>query len=80
MTKGRNIYNFVNSQPLVDVRTPAVSLDVSDRFTGWRFEVSLSNVSLFFLSSQNLARLSSVFIFYKLSSVDRLAFRYIQSP
>ena len=38
--------------------TPAGSLDVSHRFyTGWRFEVSLSNLSLFCLFSQNLAQL-----------------------
>ena len=43
--------------------TPAVPPDVSDRFTGWSFEVLL--LCLF---SRNLARLQSVFIFYKLSS------------
>ena len=59
--------------------TPAVSPDVPDRFTGWSFEVSLFCwiLSLFSLSCQNLARLSSGFILYKLSSSGCLAVRVI---
>ena len=42
------------------------SLDVSDRFTSWSFELSLSNFSLFCLFSQNLVRLLSGSILKKL--------------
>ena len=42
MTKGKNIKSFVKSQPLF----LAVSLDVSDRFTGLSFTVEYFNVLL----------------------------------
>ena len=54
-------------------------MDVSDKFTGWSFDVSLSNFSLICLFSQNLAQLSSGNIFYKLRSGDSLVFRVIWS-
>ena len=47
MTKGIDIINFVKNQLHFDVHRQY--LDVSDRFTGWYFEVSLSNFSLFWV-------------------------------
>ena len=47
MTKGKDILNFVKSQPPFDVHWQY--LDFSDRFTGRSFEVSPSNFSLFCL-------------------------------
>ena len=71
MTKGRNrIFAVLEC-------TLPVSPDASYRFTGLSFEVSLSNFSLFYLFSKNLARLSLGFVFYKLSSGDCLAFKVI---
>ena len=72
MTKGREIIIFAKSQPPFDVHRR-----FSDRFTGWSFKVSLSNFSLFCGFLENLARLSLVFIFKKLSAHDFLAFRVI---
>ena len=75
MTKGRNIIIFVNSQPLFDVHRQFLQTFLIDL----QAEVSrfLCRIFTVFLFSQNLARLSSVFIFYKLSSGDCLAFRVI---
>ena len=64
MTKGRSIKNFVKSQSLFDIHQQYVQTFLIDL----QGEVSLSNFSLFCLFSQNLARLSSVSIFCKLSS------------
>ena len=72
MTKERNIKNFVKSQLFFDVHQQYLWTFMIDLQV-----VSLSSVSLFCLFSHNLARLSSVFIFYKLSSADCLAFRII---
>ena len=57
--------------------TPTISRRFFDRFTGQSSKVSLSNFSLFCGFLENLARLSLVFIFKKLSAHDFLAFRVI---
>ena len=71
MTKGRNIKNFVKSRPLYDVHQQYLLTFLID------LRAEVSRVLLFCLFSQNLIRLSSVCIFYKLSSGDRRAFRAI---
>ena len=70
-----NITNFVKNQPLFDVHRRYLETFLTDL----QAEVSGFTVefSLFCLFSQNLARLSSGFIFYKLSSGDCLVFRVI---
>ena len=72
----KNIKNFVKGQPLSDVHRQYLKtfpIDLQAQVSRFRFQ----SFSLFCLFSQNLARLSSVFIFYKLSLVDCLAFRVI---
>ena len=75
MRKDSNTKNFVKSQPLSDVHRQYLQTFHIDLLA--EIEASLSNFSLFCLFPQNLARLSSVSIFYKLSSDDCLAFRVI---
>ena len=75
MTKRREIIIFAKSQPPFDVHRQY--LDVSLTFTGQSSKVLLSNFSLFCGFLENLARLSLVFIFKKLSAHDFLAFRVI---
>ena len=69
MTKERPIKNFVKVSHSL-MYTDSISRRF-DRFTGWSFEVSLSNFSLFCSFSQNLVRLSS-FISYSLVTVLHL--------
>ena len=74
MTKGRNIKNFVKSKPPFDVHRQYLQTFLTDlqaavlRFR-WRI--------FYCLFSQNLAPLSSGFIFYKLSSGSCFACKVI---
>ena len=70
MTKGRNIKNFVKSQPFLC--TPAVSLDVSDDLQAEISRFGCRSFRCFCLFSQNLAPLRSVFISYPLVIVLHL--------
>ena len=70
MTKGGHIKNLVKSKPPFDVQRQYLWKFLTDLQSEGSFEVSLSNFSLFFLFSQNLARLSLGLIFHKLSSGD----------
>ena len=76
MTKGREIIIFAKSQPPFDVHGQYLNVSITDSQTH-DSKVSLSNFSLFCGFLENLARLSLVFIFKKLSAHDFLAFRVI---
>ena len=76
MKKGREIIIFAKSQPPFDVQRQYLDVSLTDS----QARVSrclLSNFSLFCGFIENLARLSLVFIFKKLSAHDFLAFRVI---
>ena len=75
MTKGREIIIFAKSQPPFDVHRQYLDVSLTDSQAS--FKVSLSNFSLFCEFLKNLARLSLVFIFEKLSAHDFLAFKVI---
>ena len=75
-TKGKGIIIFAKSQPPFDVHRQYVDVSLTDSHARG-FEVSLSNFSLFCEFLENLARLSLVFIFKKLSAHNFLAFRVI---
>ena len=74
MTKGRQIIIFAKNQPPFDVRRQYLDVFLTDSQPR---VPSLSNFSLFCGFLENLARLSLVFIFKKLSAHDFLAFRVI---
>ena len=75
-TKGKGIIIFAKSQPPFDVHRQYVDVSLTDsharvsRFRGRIFHY-------FFEFLENLARLSLVFIFKKLSAHNFLAFRVI---
>ena len=76
MTKGREIIIFAKSQPPFDVHRQYLDISLTDsqaRVSRFRCR----NFSLFRGFLENLARLSLVFIFKKLSAHDFLAFRVI---
>ena len=73
MTKGREIIIFAKSQLPSDVHRQYLDVSLTDS----QARVSLSNFSLLCGFLENLARLSLVLIFRKLSAHYFLAFRVI---
>ena len=71
MTKREEIIIFVKSQPPFDVHRQYLDVSLTDS------KARVSNFSLFCGFLENLARLSLVLIFKKLSAHDFLAFRVI---
>ena len=75
VTKGGNIKNLIKSQPLFDVLRQYLTFLIDLQAEVLRFRCRI--FSLFCLFSQNLARFSLGFIFYKLLSDGCLAFRFV---
>ena len=76
VTKGREIIIFAKSQPLFDVHRQYLDVSLTDsQAKVSRFRCRIFHCFCGFL--ENLARLSLVFIFKKLSAHDFLAFSII---
>ena len=80
MTKGREIITFVKSQPPFDVHRQYLDVSLIDlQARVLRFRCRIFHCFFFFLFLGNLARLSLVFIFKRLSAHDLLAFRVLKT-